>query len=117
MKLPNIEKALISPEKLRDYLLSPSHPVGQFKAAFFRSFGYTQKEWKQLELDIRTILQNDAEKKDNIPYGQKFIIRGNITGPSNKVTEIVTVWIILNNEDFPRFITAYPGDKNENIDS
>ncbi len=117
MKLPNIEKALIPSEKLQDYLLSPSHPVGQFKAAYFRSFGYTQSDWKQLESDIREILSNDAEKKENTLYGQKFIIRGNITGPSKRTTNIVTAWIILNEEDFPRFITAYPGDKNENIHS
>jgi hypothetical protein len=34
MKLPNAERAEAPPEKLRDYLLSPSHPVGRFKARF-----------------------------------------------------------------------------------
>ena len=37
MILPNIDKAVIEPEKLRDYLLSKSHPIGRFKAEFFRS--------------------------------------------------------------------------------
>ena len=110
MKLENIEKALISSEKLRNYLLSPSHPVGRFKSVFFRSLGYSQSESDQLEADIRKILLNDVEKKEDTPYGKKYIIRGNITGPSKRTTEIVTVWIILNGEDFPRFVTAYPGD-------
>lgn len=26
---------IIAPEKLRDYVLSPAHPVGRFKAAYF----------------------------------------------------------------------------------
>ena len=32
--------------------------------------------------------------------------------PNQKSTQVVTVWIILDGEDFPRFITAYPGDKS-----
>ncbi len=109
MKLENIDKALIPSEKLRDYLLSPSHPVGRFKSVFFRSLGYSQSESNQLEADIRKILLNDAEKKEDTPYGKKYIIRGDITGLSKRTAEIVTVWIILNGEDFPRFVTAYPG--------
>ncbi len=110
MKLKNIEKALIPSEKLQDYLLSPSHPVGRFKSVFFRSLGYSQSESDQLEADIRKILLNDPEKKEVTPYGKKYIIRGNITGSSKRTAEIVTVWIILNGEDFPRFVTAYPGN-------
>ncbi len=68
MELENIEKAIISSEKLRDYLLSPSHPVGRFKAVFFRSFGYSQSESDQLEADIRKILLNNAEKEEVTPY-------------------------------------------------
>ena len=37
MKLPNADKAIISSEKLRDYILSPIHPIGRFKAAFLKS--------------------------------------------------------------------------------
>jgi hypothetical protein len=33
--LPNSERAIVDEAKVRDYLLSPSHPVGRFKAAFF----------------------------------------------------------------------------------
>jgi hypothetical protein len=51
--LPNVESAVIDPEKLRDYLLSPSHPVGRFKALLFSSLGYTQENWKQFEADLR----------------------------------------------------------------
>jgi len=51
--LPNAENAVIDSEKLHDYLLSPSHPVGRFKAAFFSSLGYTQENWRQFEADLR----------------------------------------------------------------
>ncbi len=53
MRLPNAEKAVIDAEKLRDYLLSPSHPVGRFKAVFFASLGYNQGNWQQFETDLR----------------------------------------------------------------
>ena len=36
MSLPNLDRAVIDPAKVRDYLLSDVHPVGRFKAAFFK---------------------------------------------------------------------------------
>ncbi len=39
MRIPNANKAVIDSEKLRNYILSPIHPVGRFKATFFKKFG------------------------------------------------------------------------------
>jgi hypothetical protein len=39
MKLPEAQRAVIAPAKIRDYLFSTSHPVGRFKAPFFDSLG------------------------------------------------------------------------------
>ncbi|MCX7110258.1 MAG: hypothetical protein NTX45_09035 [Proteobacteria bacterium] len=111
MKFPNSEHALIPPEKISGYLLSPDHPTGKFKAAFFHSQGYSQVHWKRLENDIRSILENDAIYGERTEYGQKFEVKGKITGPVGKPFLLVTVWIILNGEDVPRFITAFPGEK------
>jgi len=58
MKLPNADNAVIPTEKLRDYLLLSSHPVGGFKAVFFRALGYTDNDWERLEADIRSMLTN-----------------------------------------------------------
>jgi hypothetical protein len=114
VKLQNRERAIIHQEKLRDYLLSPSHPVGQFKARFFRSLGYTNDNWKQLESDLREILRNDATVKEKTEYGQKYEVVGTLKGPLKTAT-IVTAWIILKNEDLPRFITAHPRDQGDRI--
>ena len=62
MKLRNLEIAVIPPEKLRDYLLSVSHPIGRFKSVFFRSLGYEVNDYEVLEKDIRSLLVGDAEK-------------------------------------------------------
>ena len=111
MKLPNADKAIIPLQKLRDYVLSTSHPVGKFKAAFFQNLGYTSDNWQQLEADIRSIIKsNDAAIGEKTEYGLKYEVRGIITGSNHQFAEIVTAWIILNGEYNPRFITTYPGD-------
>lgn len=40
VSIPNIERAVVEPAKIRDDLLSATHPVDRFKAAFFRALGY-----------------------------------------------------------------------------
>ena len=110
MKLPNADKAIIAPEKLRDYILSLVHPIGRFKAAFFRKVGYSAENWGVLEQDLRNlVLSRDVVKISETEYGRKFIIEGDLTGPANEAVRIVTVWAIIKGEDIPRFITAYPG--------
>jgi hypothetical protein len=107
--LPNIERAVIPEEKLRDYLLAPTHLVGRHKAAYFRALGYTQENWKALESDLRRFLREDAREKEITKYGTKFEIQSQIDGPAGRSARIITAWIVLRGEDFPRFITAHPG--------
>ncbi len=81
LKLPNADKAIIPPEKLRDYILSSSHPVGKFKAAFFQNLGYTSDNWQQLEAGIRSIINDyDALVGEKTEYGLKYEVRGIIKG-------------------------------------
>jgi hypothetical protein len=108
--LPNSSKAVIAPEKLRDYLLSPIHPIGRYKALFFRTLGYDQTSWQQLETDLRSLASLPAEPLESTEYGSKYAIIGLLSGPNGRMAEIVSVWIILAGEDAPRFVTAYPKD-------
>jgi len=110
MRLPNPEKVLIPRDKIEGYLLSPVHPVGRHKAAFFASLGYKQAEWQALERDLRELVTGDAQPPEDTEYGTKYEIRGMITGPDGASAAIVTAWIVREAEDFPRFITAYPED-------
>ena len=48
MRLPNCERAVVGDAKVRDYLLSSSHPVGRFKAAFFGALGFSRDNWHDL---------------------------------------------------------------------
>ena len=112
MRLPDSEQAVIDSEKLRDYLLSPSHPVGRFKAVFFSSLGYAQENWKDFEADLRRQhLTQEAVLRQETSYGRKYEIRGKIEGPAGRTGDVVSIWIILAGEKVPRFVTAYPGDR------
>jgi hypothetical protein len=109
LKIPNADRAIVEPAKLRDYLLSHSHPVGRFKAAFFLRLGYSADGWNQLEADFRRQhLSRDASPDAPTPYGQKYVIRATLVGPSGRSATIVSVWVIRRGEDMPRFVTAYP---------
>lgn len=110
MKLPNASNAIISPEKLRDYLLSPTHAIGRYKATFFRGLGYSQGDWQTLAEQLRGMLGGDAIDAESNEYGRKFLVRGTLTGLNGQSADIVTVWIVLAETDTPRFVTAYPED-------
>jgi hypothetical protein len=110
MKLPDAERAIVDPAKVRDYLLSPEHQVGRFKAAFFGALGYTREDWPQLHRDLLVLAASgEATVGQASDFGQKYEVRGTIEGLAGRRAEIVTVWIILSGEDAPRLVTAYPG--------
>jgi hypothetical protein len=110
VRLPRAEVALIETAKVRDYLLAPEHPTGRFKAAFFVRLGYSLQRWELLAADLTRHAQaNDASVGEANDFGQKFEVRGNLTGPDGKSASLVTVWIILRGDDLPRFVTAFPG--------
>lgn len=109
MRILNPDRAVIEPAKLRDYLLSPTHPVGRFKAPFFLALGYSGAEWSRLEADIPgQHLPREAVPAPPTPYGQKYIIRDTLVGPGGASSRVVTVWVVRAGEDFSRFVTAYP---------
>ena len=110
MKAPNAELAVVDPAKVRDYLLSPEHPVGRFKATFFGSIGYSRDDWQVLAAGLLEIIASeDAELGDQSAFGDKYEVRGTLVGPAGRSATIVTVWIVLAGETAPRFVTAFPG--------
>ena len=66
--------------------------------------------WHQLESDLRNQhLRLDCRLGEQNRWGQKYEIHGPLRGPEGKMASVVSVWIILNDEENPRFVTAYPG--------
>jgi len=112
VKLPNAGQVLINTRKLLDYVLSPGHSVGRFKAKFFAEFGFYSSNWAMLDGELRRlVLEEPAELDEQNAFGQKYLVRGIITGPGGRVANVVSVWIILNGEEIPRFITVFPGER------
>jgi hypothetical protein len=110
VKLPNADRAVVQPEKVRDYLLSPLHPIGRFKAAVFGSIGFSGEQWRNLQLWLLELSRSgDATPGQESAHGQKFEIRATLVEPNGRTLAIVSVWMVLVGEDFPRFITAFPG--------
>ena len=73
MVLPNADSAFIEPEKVRDYLLSPTHPVGRFKAHYFVALGYRVERWELLRDHLLIVARTgDAMPGKPSPFGAKF---------------------------------------------
>lgn len=112
MRLPGVDRAVVDAAKTRDYLLSDSHPVGRFKAAFFVALGYSVADWEGLATDLRGhAMNNESVATEANEYGQKYEVRGRLEGPTGRAAALVAVWIVLLGEDFPRFVTAFPGGR------
>jgi len=109
MKLPNSDRATIDERKLIDYVLSPEHPIGRFKAAFFRRHGFSVDNWQALGEQLLSLAWNeDAEEGERSRYGQKYLVSGILRGNSGQEVEVQSVWIILHGDDIPRLVTVYP---------
>lgn len=110
MKLPNGGAAVVSEAKVRDYLLSTAHPVGRFKARFFRGLGYTPEQWVRLQQDLLELARiGEAVLGQKNAYGQKYEVRGILISPAAREADVTTIWIILSGETDPQLITAFPG--------
>jgi hypothetical protein len=109
MELPNRENAYIPLSKLRDYLLSKTHPVGRWKAVFFQSLGFDETKIDMLERGLIAIA-NSGDVMDVVSsaYGMKYVIDGLLQTPTAGFINVRTVWIIDKGEERPRFVTAYP---------
>jgi hypothetical protein len=108
MKLPG-QDAIIPPEKLRDYILSPSHPDGRGKAAYLAQLGYSQGDWLRLEVDLREQhLSHEAQPGKYSPYGRKYEILAPLAGPNGATAWVRSIWIVLSDENRPRLVTLIP---------
>lgn len=109
MKLPNSENAYIPASKLLDYLLSQTHPIGKTKAQYLRAVGFDKSNADLLRQGLMNLARTE-EIKESItsPHGVKYIIDGAIQTPAGVYINMRTIWIIDNDQTYPRFVTAYP---------
>ena len=112
VKIPGAEHAIVDAAKVRDYLLSAEHRIGNAKARFFTRLGFEPENWEILRSDLGQFATQEAKLGATTRFGQKYVVTGTIEGPSGRSAQLVVVWIVLNGEECPRFVTAYPGARS-----
>ena len=106
------ESLCIEDAKVRDYLLSSSHPVGRFKARFFRSLGFTELNWRELKTALLRLGQNGAVTGPvHSGHGSKYLVSGTLVGPNGRTAKVLSVWIVPHHSTMARLVTAMPGDR------
>ena len=109
MYLPNREKANVSREKVINYLLSFSHPIGKHKAVFFTNVGFEiTKPDILIEVLEELVKETTVTKTVRTSFGTKYILDGHIQAPNKRRYLLRTVWIIENKAEVAYLVTAYP---------
>jgi hypothetical protein len=108
MKLPNAHRVVVELEKLTDYCLNPDHPRGKHKARVFKSIcGLTSENAELLRQQLlEAAEQGEAQQIQPSVHGERFVIECIVRGPAGEGL-VRTAWIIREDEDFPRFVSAY----------
>jgi hypothetical protein len=77
MKLPGGDNANVPDRKLREYLLSETHPVGKSKARFWRSNGFGDHNIESLREALMAIARSgEVDAVVLSPYGVKYLVKG-----------------------------------------
>lgn len=96
-----IGNVIIDERKIREYLLV--WKANSDKSKFLNSLGYVDEHWRELQTDIKSIVENnDAELSKQSPFGG-FLYRviGSLRG-----SKVFTVWLWY--EDEIKFVTLFP---------
>ena len=114
MKLPNLQAAMVSEEKITGYLLSTTHRDGRHKATFFLAFGFSADAWQVLAAALRKHAADyEVAKVENSPFGTRYVVEGALEAPDGRTPTIRSVWFIETDEPVPRLVTAYPLERTK----
>ncbi|MEO1388707.1 MAG: DUF6883 domain-containing protein [Cyanobacteria bacterium J06634_6] len=107
MRLPNASSAYVNINKLRHYILDPTHHRGKHKAKLFASIlGFSSADAEELKTILLAAAQQyEATPKPPTEYGDRYVIDFPITR-SQKSATIRSSWIIRSTEDFPRLTSC-----------
>ncbi len=106
MKLP--EPLEIERGKVRDYLLSRTHPVGRFKARVFAALGFDVGLEAEFVAEVlRLARAGDVEENEQTPFGAKYTVSGELIGPLGS-RAVSTVWFRASGGGAVRLVTVRP---------
>jgi hypothetical protein len=108
MKLPNGHLAVVSDKKLFGFLLNEEHEEQPGHADLFhRLLGITAGNAELLRSAlIQAVQTREASPGGPSPYGTKYEVRFEMTGPRGTYT-ILSIWIIERGQENPRLVTAF----------
>src|ERR1041385_8453371 len=103
MKLPNVERAVVSIVKLRDYSLNTQHEAGKHKARVFKAaLGLTADDADWLRGKLLSASQSaEALARPDSPFGANFVVDISIER-EGRTALVRTAWIVEFGTDFPR---------------
>jgi hypothetical protein len=106
--LPNFAEAELPLQKLINYLLDPLHREGQHKARVFKAaLGFDQSNWEELAEAIRAELPYyPAIAGSEGKWGRKYEVILPLIGKNGSAVDVLTVWIVRLETNFPSFVTA-----------
>lgn len=108
MKLPRADRVEIDMRKVSDYLLSPMHPVGRFKARMFRALGFEQATISDFVAEVRRIAaESEVAEVEDFEFGRKYTVPGELRGPRG-AARVVTVWMQEAGREDVRLVTVRP---------
>jgi hypothetical protein len=109
MKLPEAHAAMVSREKVADYLLNAAHPDNGGKAEFFGRHGFRRDEWETLATAMKHLaVHGDVIFTGETLHGKKHVIVGLLPSPGGKSPLVQSIWIVDKGLVAARLVTAYP---------
>lgn len=109
MRLPQADRCQVPVAKIVQYLLSPEHRFGRFKAAFFFAHGFSRDTPDQLSSALRNhAIENTVTASQETEFGVRYRIDGPLAAPDGSRVLVRSIWFSERGAGPPRFVTAYP---------
>src|SRR5262245_8408194 len=107
--VPCCDQSTIDTAKITGYLLFEKHPTGRGKARFFKRFGFREDLPEELARALLAhVRDHSIADIETSAYGTKYRVDGPLVSPDGRNPLVSTVWMILDGETIPRFVTAFP---------
>lgn len=81
MPIPNSRLAVVPEEKLIDYLLNPTHPVGGPKARWFLSRGFRASDPENLRVGLLAIVRDSDDYSEAIEFHLAGMVEDGVAIP------------------------------------
>lgn len=108
-QLPNVNRAIIDPRKIADYLLDDTHPDGGPKARFLKRFGFSSNDPGSLRDALLSHAgRYDVSAEHVTKFGVIHEVVGRLETPDRRNPIVKVVWMTGTGADWPRLITLVP---------